>query len=304
LETISSILFRIQSSETDAEVLQSYKLGATTLAAVMATKGEDGAQLLSRDNVESTMDRLADVFADQEEVDEALSAGTDSLLESTLQGGLDEDELMAELEALTESRGINTEQLPAKQQPMASSPVESKSSTGKRVAEIPEEVTVVKQRKVSQATIHSQRGNTSADSAGSSEEVSPIPSAVSEDVESPMLIDGQERQVLQAVGSHRMEADPVQSSIAASSSLEAAESTVMATSNHEEREDEESELVQEEEELSTQDNGELHDLMAQLEELHAPVKEPTSAVPSMAKNSSSLSTTSNKAQKETRMMEA
>ncbi|KAG0371399.1 hypothetical protein BGZ54_000026 [Gamsiella multidivaricata] len=195
LDTLSSILFRIQSSETDAEVLQSYKLGASTLASVMATKDENGQQMLSRDNVESAMDRLADVFADQQEVDQAMNEGTAILLESTTPGGIDEDDLMAELDALMGQQHTTTatpahketpapvetaapnkqpsiaRPIPIKRttppipnEPMSISPTNARehsaSAPGKRVAEIPEQASVyAKQRKVSQTSVHSQRRN-------------------------------------------------------------------------------------------------------------------------------------------------
>ncbi|KAF9113106.1 hypothetical protein BGX27_002216 [Mortierella sp. AM989] len=209
LDTISSILFRIQSSETDAEVLQSYKLGASTLASVMATKGQNGEQLLSVDSVESTMDRLADVFADQEEVDQAMSEGTEVLLQSTTSGvNVDEDDLIAELDALMD-QGQKESNSPARKNvtprkhasperhipikrttppiptepilspPSPSSPREygmTHSTSGKRVAEIPEQ-TFVKQRKVSQTNVHSQRkgssdvqGNEESTAEGSKEQ--------------------------------------------------------------------------------------------------------------------------------------
>ncbi|KAI1306426.1 hypothetical protein EDD11_004757 [Mortierella claussenii] len=197
LDTISSILFRIQASETDAEVLQSYKLGASTLASVMGTKDQDGEQLLSRDKVESTMDRLADVFADQEEVDQAMSEGTEVFLQTTTPGGMDENELMAELDALmgqgnsvgplspilNNTAAVHKSASPERpipvsrtspsmpeSEPMMVSPSRSSSArdlqaassaisiSGKRVAEIPEQA-FVKQRKVSQTTVHSQRQN-------------------------------------------------------------------------------------------------------------------------------------------------
>ncbi|KAG0037363.1 hypothetical protein BGZ82_002652 [Podila clonocystis] len=178
LETVNSILFRIQSSETDAEILQSYKLGSNTLASVMATKGADGKQLLSQHNVESAMDHLADVFADQQEVDQAMSIGTDMLMESSVPSGLDEDELMAELDALADQKQTQpTIQAPEQRSSPAlatkrmtlplSSPVPTQqhqhlpiasTTSGKRVAEIPEEL-FAKQRKVSQSSVQSHRRN-------------------------------------------------------------------------------------------------------------------------------------------------
>ncbi|KAF9429742.1 hypothetical protein BGZ94_009641 [Podila epigama] len=102
LETMGTILLRIQSSETDAEILHAYKLGSNTLASVMATKDQDGKQILSQNNVESTMDHLTEVLADQQEVDQAMSLGTDMFMETSVASGMDEDQLMAELDALAE----------------------------------------------------------------------------------------------------------------------------------------------------------------------------------------------------------
>ncbi|KAF9176017.1 hypothetical protein BGX20_000022 [Mortierella sp. AD010] len=218
LDTISSILFRIQSSETDAEVLQSYKLGASTLASVMATKDQSGEQLLSVDNVESTMDRLADVFADQEEVDQAMSEGTQVLLQSTTSGAsIDEDDLMAELDALMD-QGQKEPGSPARKgaipkkhtsperhipikrttPPITAEPILSPSSpsslmehstvhstSGKRVAEIPEQM-FVKQRKVSQTNVHSQRkGNIEAEE---NENAVGSPTTESSRGQSPMIV--------------------------------------------------------------------------------------------------------------------
>lgn len=183
IDTISSIFFRIQSSETDAELLQSYKLGASTLASVMATKDENGQEMLTRDNVDATMDRLADVFADQQEVDQAMSDGANLLMETTHTGEDDEDALMAELEAMAEAESTSMSApstvkatTPPKKHTSPERPLAIKKTTpplpadpfvwqsygptpttpGKRVAEIPVQA-YVKQRKVSQATIHPPR---------------------------------------------------------------------------------------------------------------------------------------------------
>lgn len=200
LETVNSILFRIQSSETDAEILQSYKLGSNTLASVMATKGPDGKQLLSQHNIESTMDHLADVFADQQEVDQAMSIGADMLMESSVPSGMDEDELMAELDALADQKHTQltaqvTEQRPSpvlttkRTTPPLSSPTPTQqqqhqpstsATSGKRVAEIPEEM-FAKQRKVSQSSVQSHRRNSAeattqstAQGSTSPQETSPL----------------------------------------------------------------------------------------------------------------------------------
>lgn len=198
IDTISSIFFRIQSSETDAELLQSYKLGANTLASVMATKDENGQEMLTRDNVDATMDRLADVFADQQEVDQAMSDGASLLMETTHTGDDDEDALMAELEAMAEAESTVKATTPPKKHTSPERPLTIKKTTpplpsdpfvshsygptpttpGKRVAEIPVQA-YVKQRKVSQATIHPPRSigegheaGEMSSSLGSSHEIS------------------------------------------------------------------------------------------------------------------------------------
>ncbi|KAF9921322.1 hypothetical protein FBU30_008689 [Linnemannia zychae] len=170
-----------QSSETDAEVLQSYKLGANTLASVMTTKDESGQVLLNKENVDATMDRLADVFADQQEVDQAMSDGSSLVIETAYPGEDFEDSLAAELEAMLEaettraSSNIQTISPPKKNtspelpitikkttpplptDPFLSPSFDSSSTTsGKRFAEIPVHANV-KQRKVSQDAIHPPR---------------------------------------------------------------------------------------------------------------------------------------------------
>ncbi|KAF9961165.1 hypothetical protein BGZ65_011150 [Modicella reniformis] len=189
LDTLSSILFKIQLAETDAEILQAYKLGSMTLASVMATKNKDGEQILSRDNAEATMDHLAEVFADQQEIDEAMGDGA---LQRTMVGSTDDDELIAELDALMGPNATNSA-LPALasgnvtpisnnsptigKQPVCSRPIPIKrtsspkqgeipptssptSGSAKRVAELPKQAaSAAKQRKVSQTSVHSPRRN-------------------------------------------------------------------------------------------------------------------------------------------------
>ncbi|KAG0056170.1 hypothetical protein BGZ83_006079 [Gryganskiella cystojenkinii] len=328
LETISSILFRIQSSETDAEILQSYKLGANTLATVMSTRGEDGTELLSKDSVESTMDRLADVFADQEEVDEALSLGTESLLESSLPGGaVDEDELMAELDALaTESTTTTAKQVPNRARntpPLANNgaaaasttATDAKSSVGKRVADIPEEAAYVatKQRKVSQASIQPQRGN-STDSAASTSTTSavtvPVPASGSvsgDEVSSSSSVSiptSNSDRTAEVAELHQMIVDThehvptavetPQSSVAMEGLVTPAASTSSASLSPLQT------PSQEVEGLSSQEERDLQDMLAELEDIHAP----EDSITELESKESEEGSTSSKPRKESRMMEA
>ncbi|KAF9937933.1 hypothetical protein BGZ67_000705 [Mortierella alpina] len=110
LNMLSTILFRIQASETDTQILHSYKLGANTLASIMATKGADGKQVLSLNEVEKTMDQIAETFADQQEVDDAISAGAGT-------GEISDEELMAELDALVGSSPKSSDRQPFENTP-------------------------------------------------------------------------------------------------------------------------------------------------------------------------------------------
>ncbi|KAG0012371.1 hypothetical protein BGZ81_001613 [Podila clonocystis] len=224
LETVNSILFRIQSSETDAEILQSYKLGSNTLASVMATKGADGKQLLSQHNVESTMDHLADVFADQQEVDQAMSIGADMLIESSVPSGMDEDELMAELDALADQKQTQPTAHASEQRsspvlatkrttpPLSSSmttqqhklPPIASTTSGKRVAEIPEEL-FAKQRKVSQSSVQTHRRNSAEATAQSTVQGSTPP----QDASPPMVPEEDEKTTNHPSESGPMEVEPV-----------------------------------------------------------------------------------------------
>ncbi|KAJ3400115.1 hypothetical protein HDU80_007260 [Chytriomyces hyalinus] len=68
LHTLETILSKIQQAETDAEIVQAYKLGAETLQSVLKMHN------LTPDSVQQTLDTLSDAFADQEEIDAVLTA--------------------------------------------------------------------------------------------------------------------------------------------------------------------------------------------------------------------------------------
>ncbi|KAJ3300039.1 Charged multivesicular body protein 7 [Borealophlyctis nickersoniae] len=90
-ETIEAIVSKIQSAETDAEVLSAYNVGADTLKSVLNQSG------LTVEAVENTMDKLQDTLADQAEIDDAMTAGQSMVTGSD---AIDDAELENELDAL------------------------------------------------------------------------------------------------------------------------------------------------------------------------------------------------------------
>ncbi|ORY00432.1 hypothetical protein K493DRAFT_405919 [Basidiobolus meristosporus CBS 931.73] len=89
-ETMDSILLKIQTAESDAEIYKAYDVGANTLKSVMASTG------LTVESIDETIDKLQDVMADQEEIEQAMVSGMESIQGAPL--GLGEEE-MGELES-------------------------------------------------------------------------------------------------------------------------------------------------------------------------------------------------------------
>ncbi|KAG0232536.1 hypothetical protein BGW41_001851 [Actinomortierella wolfii] len=101
LETVNAILFRIQTAQSDVEILQTLEKGSQTLKDVLAQKNESGEQILSLDNIENTMDQLADILADQDEVDEAVRNANELVTPQ-----VDEADLLDELDRLARSSSV------------------------------------------------------------------------------------------------------------------------------------------------------------------------------------------------------
>ncbi|KAK3835019.1 MAG: Snf7-domain-containing protein [Linnemannia gamsii] len=303
IDTISSIFFRIQSSETDAELLQSYKLGANTLASVMATKDENGQEIMSKENVEVTMDRISDVLADQQEVDQAMSDGA-SLVMETIHPGDEDDDIMAELEAMAQAESSSTPSTaksttpsnkhiiperplmikkttpPLPTDPFVSSSYGSTPATpGKRVAEIPVQ-SFVKQRKVSQANIHAPRLSSDGIEA---DEISSSLGSPQESSEQPYPMATDSSPVVQST-------TPMETDRAPSESMEqkvkdhseqshSAEGASLAT-------------------ISSDDK-----IMAELQDIIAPTNDISTLIESEAEDTEEEEEKEKKTRKETRMME-
>lgn len=120
LEGIESIYEKILSSESDADVLSSYESGAGALKDLM--KRND----LNVERVENVMDFVAEVLADQAEVEQAISASKvpdsalDSLdsLESELDALIKIDEMEKELDSINKEAASFADMLDAPKVPV------------------------------------------------------------------------------------------------------------------------------------------------------------------------------------------
>ncbi|KAG8934572.1 hypothetical protein FRC02_009652 [Tulasnella sp. 418] len=98
LETIQTILLKIENAANDLEIMRAYETSTNTLKTILA-KPE-----LQLENVERTLDAMSEALADHKEIDDAIKLG----MEDT--SGVDEDELEEELKMLEEERRAEIEQ--------------------------------------------------------------------------------------------------------------------------------------------------------------------------------------------------
>lgn len=96
LSTLSSILLKIEQTAGDASILGTYETATSVLRNLLADPR------LQRDKVESTMEGLEDVVADQREIDEAVEDGGERVRLAAGQEEMDESELKEEMERLEE----------------------------------------------------------------------------------------------------------------------------------------------------------------------------------------------------------
>jgi phage antirepressor YoqD-like protein len=89
LLTLDGILIRLQQTESEADVVKSFRVGAETLQQWMRDNG------MTVDRVEETVQQVENVFEDYDEVEQAIESHTMPALSS-----LEDAELEAELDAL------------------------------------------------------------------------------------------------------------------------------------------------------------------------------------------------------------
>ncbi|TKY87841.1 hypothetical protein EX895_003422 [Sporisorium graminicola] len=89
-DTLSGVVAKIEQAKTDVDVMRAYKASSDVLRSVLRS---DELQV---DNVDKVMDGLAEVVAEQREVDEAMRVGAGGAVVEEV----DEDEIMDELRVL------------------------------------------------------------------------------------------------------------------------------------------------------------------------------------------------------------
>ncbi|KDQ09179.1 hypothetical protein BOTBODRAFT_117543 [Botryobasidium botryosum FD-172 SS1] len=94
LETIQSVLLKIESAAGDIEIMKTYETSTKTLKSLLAHP------TLQRDHIDKTMESMSDVFADHAEIEEAIRMGGEDARRAGGVEDADEDELQAELQML------------------------------------------------------------------------------------------------------------------------------------------------------------------------------------------------------------
>lgn len=107
LQTVQQLLVKLEQAVGDAAIMQTYETSAKTLRAILSDPA------LQQDRVEKTMDALSDALAMQDDVQTAMTTAAPPT-------DIDEDELAAELEALTIEKQQEQEQ--AQEQAQAQEP--------------------------------------------------------------------------------------------------------------------------------------------------------------------------------------
>lgn len=88
LETMETILLKIETSQNDLQVVEAFNMGANTLRSLLSDK----------DTVEQTMDKLQDTLEDQKQVEEAMTIGNEEISNQTI--GMTNEDLENELDSL------------------------------------------------------------------------------------------------------------------------------------------------------------------------------------------------------------
>jgi hypothetical protein len=104
LETMETILLKIEASQNDIQVIQAFNLGTDTLRGLL-----DGKEF-NVDHVDQTMEKIQETIEGQKQVEEAMALGHEEI--ANQQFNVSQEELEQELEGLQkeEPRSVNLTQ--------------------------------------------------------------------------------------------------------------------------------------------------------------------------------------------------
>ncbi|KAL7320645.1 hypothetical protein PS15m_000511 [Mucor circinelloides] len=110
LETMETILLKIETSQNDLQVVEAFNMGANTLRSLLSDKG----------TVEQTMDKLQDTLEDQKQVEEAMTIGNEEISNQTI--GMTNEELENELDSM-----ITADKRPPSRRETLTQPIDTES---------------------------------------------------------------------------------------------------------------------------------------------------------------------------------
>ncbi|ORZ37369.1 hypothetical protein BCR44DRAFT_1431017 [Catenaria anguillulae PL171] len=135
LDTLSHMLAQVDSADSDAAVMNAYEAGSLAIKEMLADPR------LSLDNVDATMDKVAEVLADHREVEEAIGLHMTGINNEAMDtAGVDVDELERELEMLVaegllEKRMSDVHTSPLPQERPAAIKVQARTASDREEAE-------------------------------------------------------------------------------------------------------------------------------------------------------------------------
>ena len=106
LETMETILLRIETSQNDLQVVEAFNMGANTLRSLLSDKNV----------IENTMDKLQDALEDQKQVEEAMTLGNEEISNQAI--GMTDEDLENELDSIITAAPSKEQQVVSLTQPI------------------------------------------------------------------------------------------------------------------------------------------------------------------------------------------
>lgn len=111
LETMETMLLKIEASQNDIQIVEAFNMGADTLRTLL--DGKD----LNMDTIGQTMEKIQDTLEDQKQVEEAMTIGQQDIANNYLPD-INDEELEQELDSLQDNRRKSLEAIVHLTQPI------------------------------------------------------------------------------------------------------------------------------------------------------------------------------------------